>query len=322
MFASIRAPLTFYREPPRPSVPNVPGDISLPAEPRPPTGARFPCATISERGEPLNFAAERVELVVWTDPSTRVLWRPVVLLQRGPEYLDVVPLPPDGFTEVDADLCSAGAYAAYYQDLERLDAGLREAILVGLRDTYYLTELAEEQEKWPGFASSIGRGTIREQRDWYRATYGRRTESKPPRAWVVYDDDPDVGEEMIGGEGRLLRFPRSAYASQIRVLDEVFLSRPTGEERYLGGTIPFGWVEDLSDGVSAKQAKRLPGARPNVITDTFGRDLLRSNLIAPVFEGPRSSIAAELAEWVRDCGRPIRLNLQLHKLLWGDVPGR
>lgn len=32
--------------------------------------------------------------------------------------------------------------------------------------------------------------------------------------------------------------------------------------------------------------------------------------------------ADELAEWVRDCGRPIRLGLQLHKVLWGDVPGR
>lgn len=32
--------------------------------------------------------------------------------------------------------------------------------------------------------------------------------------------------------------------------------------------------------------------------------------------------ASELAEWVRECGRPIRLGLQLHKILWGDVPGR
>jgi 7-carboxy-7-deazaguanine synthase len=29
-----------------------------------------------------------------------------------------------------------------------------------------------------------------------------------------------------------------------------------------------------------------------------------------------------LAEWVRDSGRNIRLGLQLHKVLWGDVPGR
>jgi 7-carboxy-7-deazaguanine synthase len=32
--------------------------------------------------------------------------------------------------------------------------------------------------------------------------------------------------------------------------------------------------------------------------------------------------AADLAAWVRDAGRPIRLGLQLHKVLWGDVPGR
>ena len=32
--------------------------------------------------------------------------------------------------------------------------------------------------------------------------------------------------------------------------------------------------------------------------------------------------APELAGWIRDSGRPIRLGLQLHKLLWGDVAGR
>ncbi len=45
-------------------------------------------------------------------------------------------------------------------------------------------------------------------------------------------------------------------------------------------------------------------------------------LVSPVFDGARSPLAGQLAEWVRDSGRPIRLNLQLHKLLWGDVPGR
>ena len=32
--------------------------------------------------------------------------------------------------------------------------------------------------------------------------------------------------------------------------------------------------------------------------------------------------AADLAAWIRDSGRPIRLGLQLHKILWGDAPGR
>lgn len=53
-------------------------------------------------------------------------------------------------------------------------------------------------------------------------------------------------------------------------------------------------------------------------------DLDRENtiLISPVFEGDASPVAAEVAEWVRDSKRRLRLNLQLHKLLWGDVPGR
>lgn len=40
---------------------------------------------------------------------------------------------------------------------------------------------------------------------------------------------------------------------------------------------------------------------------------------SPVWE---TLSAADLAGWIRDSGRPIRLGLQLHKLLWGDVPGR
>ena len=45
-------------------------------------------------------------------------------------------------------------------------------------------------------------------------------------------------------------------------------------------------------------------------------------LFSPVFEGNVSPLAPRLAEWIRDSGRRIRLNLQIHKLLWGDVPGR
>jgi 7-carboxy-7-deazaguanine synthase len=45
-------------------------------------------------------------------------------------------------------------------------------------------------------------------------------------------------------------------------------------------------------------------------------------LISPVFHGGRSPLASEVAEWVRDSGRELRLNLQIHKLLWGDVAGR
>jgi 7-carboxy-7-deazaguanine synthase len=45
-------------------------------------------------------------------------------------------------------------------------------------------------------------------------------------------------------------------------------------------------------------------------------------LISPVFEGRESRIAPEVAEWVRDSKRKLRLNLQIHKTLWGDVPGR
>lgn len=50
-----------------------------------------------------------------------------------------------------------------------------------------------------------------------------------------------------------------------------------------------------------------------------GLDNRHAVTFSPVWE---KLTAEELAKWVRDSGRPIRLGLQLHKLLWGDVPGR
>ena len=51
------------------------------------------------------------------------------------------------------------------------------------------------------------------------------------------------------------------------------------------------------------------------------RDLDRRHSVtfSPVWE---YLPASDLAEWIRDSGRPVRLGLQLHKILWGDVPGR
>lgn len=54
----------------------------------------------------------------------------------------------------------------------------------------------------------------------------------------------------------------------------------------------------------------------------LGLDHEREILISPVFAGNSSPVAAEVGEWVRDSGRRLRLSLQIHKVLWGDVPGR
>lgn len=57
------------------------------------------------------------------------------------------------------------------------------------------------------------------------------------------------------------------------------------------------------------------------LVEAHGLDENHTVLISPVFEGGSSPVAAEVAEWVRDSRRKLRLNLQVHKLLWGDVPG-
>ena len=58
------------------------------------------------------------------------------------------------------------------------------------------------------------------------------------------------------------------------------------------------------------------------VVRTHALDERHTVLISPVFEGAKSPIAGEVAEWVRDSKRKLRMNLQIHKLLWGDVPGR
>ena len=58
------------------------------------------------------------------------------------------------------------------------------------------------------------------------------------------------------------------------------------------------------------------------LVTTHALDEKHTVLISPVFEGARSPVAGEVAEWVRDSKRKLRLNLQIHKTLWGDVPGR
>jgi len=58
------------------------------------------------------------------------------------------------------------------------------------------------------------------------------------------------------------------------------------------------------------------------LVEALGLDEKHTVLISPVFEGGSSPIAADVAEWVRDSKRKLRLNVQVHKLLWGDFPGR
>lgn len=48
-------------------------------------------------------------------------------------------------------------------------------------------------------------------------------------------------------------------------------------------------------------------------------DTSRTVTFSPVWE---SLPAADLAAWILESGRNVRLGLQLHKLLWGDEPGR
>jgi 7-carboxy-7-deazaguanine synthase len=76
--------------------------------------------------------------------------------------------------------------------------------------------------------------------------------------------------------------------------------RPTDELKFvLAGRADFDWA-------IARVAERdLDAAR--VVT------------FSPVWEG---LAPADLAAWILESGRDVRLGLPLHKLLWGDVPGR
>lgn len=59
----------------------------------------------------------------------------------------------------------------------------------------------------------------------------------------------------------------------------------------------------------------------------WARELVRQGRLdvpCPVFFSPSyGEVApAELADWILEDELPVRLQVQLHKLLWGDVPGR
>jgi 7-carboxy-7-deazaguanine synthase len=53
--------------------------------------------------------------------------------------------------------------------------------------------------------------------------------------------------------------------------------------------------------------------------DEYG--LARARLGRAVLAQPRRAGAAQLAEWILEDRLPVRLQLQLHKLLWDDEPG-
>jgi 7-carboxy-7-deazaguanine synthase len=68
-----------------------------------------------------------------------------------------------------------------------------------------------------------------------------------------------------------------------------------------------------------------------VIADRADYDWARATIahgpgwqICPVLFAPvQDRLApADLAQWILDDGLPVRFQLQLHKLLWGNVPGR
>ena len=44
-------------------------------------------------------------------------------------------------------------------------------------------------------------------------------------------------------------------------------------------------------------------------------------LLSPVHSGTSSTITKELAEWILNDQLQVRLQIQLHKLIWGDIPG-
>lgn len=58
----------------------------------------------------------------------------------------------------------------------------------------------------------------------------------------------------------------------------------------------------------------------------WARGILRDNpgLPCPIYFSPSygRQDAGELADWILEDRLPVRLQVQLHKVLWGDVPGR
>jgi 7-carboxy-7-deazaguanine synthase len=72
----------------------------------------------------------------------------------------------------------------------------------------------------------------------------------------------------------------------------------------------------------AERIQRPDGAVPLSISDGSGSAPAPESY--PIFFSPsyEQLSAATLAEWILEDRLPVRLQVQLHKVLWGDVPGR
>ncbi|HER34901.1 MAG: 7-carboxy-7-deazaguanine synthase QueE [Halothiobacillaceae bacterium] len=110
-----------------------------------------------------------------------------------------------------------------------------------------------------------------------------------PRVHVVMDlKTPSSGEV---GRNRWENLAHLKTGDKIKAGDEIKV--------VIGSREDFDWAIDR--------------VREHDLTGRF------TVLFSPVFEGvaPRT-----LAEWILDSGLAIRFQMQLHKLIWGDEPGR
>jgi 7-carboxy-7-deazaguanine synthase len=96
-----------------------------------------------------------------------------------------------------------------------------------------------------------------------------------------------------------MKTPASGESARNR-LENLDLLRPTDQLKFvLCGRTDFEWARDLV------QARALADRCTVLFSPSYGQ------------LEPR-----ELAQWILDERLPVRLQVQLHKVLWGDTPGR
>lgn len=97
-----------------------------------------------------------------------------------------------------------------------------------------------------------------------------------------------------------LKTPSSAESSR-NLWSNLAHLKPTDEIKFVvGSREDFDWAVDVTANY------QLFARTPTI-------------LMSPVFQHVEP---AQLAAWVLSSGQPFRMQIQLHKLLWGDTPGR